>query len=270
MSARRRLLWLVLAAAVVVALVGTGVYWLSRDSGSVADAEPQPETIGPVLLAPGYGGGLGGLERLTARLRAEGRTANIVALPGNGTGDLRATAQALDEAVDRALETGADNVDVVGFSAGGLTARIWAEELGGAQIARRIVTLGSPHAGTDVARTALALAPGSCPEACQQLVPGSELLRGLGDAPAGPVWASIYSASDEVVQPVDSAVLEGVTNVELQQVCADAQVAHGDLPQDEAVMGLVLRALDDTRSLTAVPAPSECTALRQAGADATS
>jgi triacylglycerol lipase len=265
----RRPLLLVLAAVAVVALVGTGVYWLTRDSaGTQVDDGSTSEAVGPVFLVPGYGGGRAGLEQLTARLRAAGRTANIVLLPGNGTGDLRGTAQALDEAVDAAVEAGAAKVDVVGFSAGGLTARIWAEDFGGDAVARRVVTLGTPHAGTDVARTALALASGSCPEACQQLVPGSELLRGLEAAPDAASWTSVFTRTDEVVQPVDSAVLDGATNVAVQDVCADSKVTHSDLPQDPLVMGLVLRALDAERALTAVPPASECAQLRALGAGA--
>ena len=53
-----------------------------------------------------------------------------------------------------------------------------ARDDGGAQ-GRRIISLGSPFAGTVIATTAQAFAPGACPVALQQLVPGGSLLARL-------------------------------------------------------------------------------------------
>ena len=46
-------------------------------------------------------------------------------------------------------------------------------------IARRIVTLGAPHHGTDLAALAGSLLPGQCPTACAELAPNSDLLTRL-------------------------------------------------------------------------------------------
>jgi triacylglycerol lipase len=262
---RVRLL-LVVAGVVVLALV-VALAWAAmrgEDEPPLAMRPADEPAPGPVLLVPGYGGSVSSLERLASRLRAEGRDTVVVPLPGDGTGDLRGTAKALDEAADAAIASGAESVDVVGYSAGGLTARLWAAELGGADVARRVVTLGSPHAGTQTAALGLAFAATSCPEACQQMVPGSELLTGLEATPDGPEWTSIWTAVDEVVTPPDSARLDGATNIVLQDVCADSQATHGELPIDPAVTGLVLRALGD-EPLEEAPPASECAALRDAG-----
>jgi hypothetical protein len=108
------------------------------------------------------------------------------------------------------------------------------------------------------------LAPGACPLACRQLVPGSDLLDSLPEAPAGPVWTSLWTAQDETVTPPESARLTGALDVEVQQVCPQARVAHGQLPRDPVVVGLVRRALA-VPELAAAPPPSDCAAVRALG-----
>ncbi|OLB65869.1 MAG: hypothetical protein AUI10_04855 [Actinobacteria bacterium 13_2_20CM_2_72_6] len=192
----------------------------------------------------------------------------MLSLPGDGTGDLAAQAATLDAAVAAELRRGAPSVDVVGYSAGGVVARLWVARYAGARAARRVVTLGSPLHGAQLAATGSALVPGACPTACQQLAPGSGLLREL-DAkplPAGLPWLSVWTTEDETVVPPDSARLPGAVNVPVQSVCAGAHLQHGGLPTDPIVTGLVLRALGT--GLTAAPTPADCAALRAEGAAA--
>jgi triacylglycerol esterase/lipase EstA (alpha/beta hydrolase family) len=137
--ARRRLVVAVLVLAVAALAALTTVFVSRSSEGAVAPA-PQ-ETLGPVLLVPGFGGSPASLQPLADRLTEAGRDATVVAMPDNGTGDLHASAAALDRAVKAALaRTGAPTVDVVGYSAGGLIARVWAAD-GGAALARRVLTL---------------------------------------------------------------------------------------------------------------------------------
>jgi triacylglycerol esterase/lipase EstA (alpha/beta hydrolase family) len=246
--ARRRLvlvslaLLLVAAAAVTAAVVVPGIS--ERDIRSAAAAEQ--DTPGPVLLVPGYGGSTASLRSLDDRLTAAGRDATLVEVPGEGTGDLHASADVLAAAVDQTLaRTGADSVDVVGYSAGGVIARLWAAD-GGAEQARRIVTLGSPHHGTTVADLAARLLPAECPEACLQLTTTSRLLAELNagdETPDGPTWVSVWTTADQTVTPPDSARLQGAVDLPVQDVCADSRVAHGQLPSDPLVQGIVLAEL---------------------------
>ncbi len=235
-----------LVVAVVVALV-----LHSRPAAAVDQSRP-----GPVLLVPGYGGSERSLAPLAAALRSGGRDVTVVSLPGSALGDLGEQAQALGSAVDAALaRTGAASVDLVGYSAGGVVARLWVVEDGGAARTRRLVTLGSPHQGTQLAQLGTLVA-GSCPTACQQLAPGSPVLARLaGEAiPAGVVAESLWSTSDDVVIPPESAVLTGVPSPSLQSICPASTVRHGALPGDRLVQSLVAQALGVDRPATSGPA----------------
>jgi triacylglycerol lipase len=259
--ARRRLLLGILAVLVAGLLAATIVVVVDR-GGSSAAGPVQQDRPGPVLLVPGYGGSTAALDVLASRLRSAGRDATVVRLPGDGTGDLRDQAAVLDKAARSAISDGAPSVDVVGYSAGGVVARLWAEQDGGAAIARRIVTLGAPHHGTEIASLGASLLPGQCPTACQELVPNSGLLTRLNahETPAGPVWVSLWTNQDQIVTPPDSARLDGALNIPVQSVCADAQLDHGQLPTDRLVQALVLTALAPARPTA--PTQADCPRLR--------
>jgi triacylglycerol esterase/lipase EstA (alpha/beta hydrolase family) len=242
-SPRRRLLLIGVAGVAVVLLVvvlGIRLFTGGRDPGS----RPDQARPGAVLLVPGYGGSRTALTRLADRLQAEGRTAQVLTLPGDGTGDLLTQADTLEDAVRAALDDGAGSVDIIGYSAGGVVTRLWVDRHDGAAVARRIVTLGSPLHGARIAGVGAALAPDACPQACRQLAPGSSLLQDIDDpVPDGLPWLSIWTENDETVQPPDSARLDGAVNVPLQSICPSDRVAHGDLPTDPDVTALVLTAL---------------------------
>lgn len=239
--ARRRLLVggaAALALAVVVALV---LALTGGDTAEVDQADP-----GPVVLVPGYGGGPDSVEALRQVLASAGRDVAVVDTPGDGTGDIREQAEVLADVVDDARErTGASSVDVVGYSAGGVVARWYVRELGGDAVVRRVLTLGSPHHGTDNVATALQAA-GSCSEACEQLAPDSDLLRRLNagdETPSGPLWATLRTTEDTVVVPVDSAELDGALNVLVQDVCPGATTSHGELPLAPATRAMLTATL---------------------------
>jgi triacylglycerol lipase len=263
--ARRRLLLGVLALLVAAAVAVTTAVVVPRLSGSAPATGPTAQdTPGPVLLVPGYGGSTSALQTLADRLTAEGRDATVVRLPGEGTGDLHTAAAALASAVDDALRrTGAASVDVVGYSAGGVIARLWAAD-GGAEQARRIVTLGSPHHGTTIADLAAGVVPAQCPEGCRQLATDSRLLAQLNardETPAGPTWVSVWTTTDQTVTPPDSAQLDGALDLTVQSVCADSRVTHGQLPTDPLVQAMVLAEL-----AAGDPVPlgaADCARLRQ-------
>ena len=259
---------LLLVVGLVPLLFGAGVlaaWLLIRGPGlpGSRSAVPQNEP-GPILLVTGFGGDTARLGSLAQVLRRHGRDAEVVPVIDNGTGDLREQARQLDAAVKAELAAGAPSVDLVGYSAGGVVTRIWLEDFDGRKHTRRVVTLGSPHHGTRVARLAVAIASSYCPTACQQLVPDSDVLRSIPDTPTGPAYTSLWTVDDEIVTPADSARLDGAVNVELQSICPDLHLQHGPLPNDPLVIGIVERALA-VPPLVAAPDGTQCLALRAAG-----
>jgi triacylglycerol lipase len=249
LSRRRQLL----IGAITVVVVAVGATVAAVTVGTAGPAQPAAgrsgvpaqDELGPVILVPGYGGSTGALDVLASDIRAAGRTATVLQLPGTGTGSLVADAALLNATVESDLRHGAPSVDVIGYSAGGVVALIWARRDDGAASARRIITLGSPFHGTQLATAAEAMVPGACPAACQQLVPGSQLLDSLdvADSAGLPRWMSVWTSDDHVVTPPDSAWLPGALDVEVQAVCPAASVSHSQLPTSPVVIAMVLQAL---------------------------
>ncbi len=245
---------------VVAAIVATLA--LRDRHGGAPGPQLDPDRPGPVLLVAGYGGSASSLEGLATSLRRDGRSVIVVPPVGDNTGDLLEQARSLDLLARREIAAGAPSVDVVGYSAGGVVARLWVADLDGDALARRVVTLGSPHHGTRIA--GLGLLVGSCPTACQQLSRDSDLLGDLPQSPRGPSWVSIWTADDDVVLPPTSARMDGAVDVEVQHVCPDSRVTHGELPTDPLTRGLVRLALDGP-PLEQAPSAGLCGQLRASG-----
>ena len=251
-----------LAVAVVLGAVAALAVGVARGPG--AGLGPVAPGGTPVLVVPGYNGSPESVGTLAARLRSAGRPVVVVDLPDRATGDLRASATALAAAVDR---TGAARVDLVGYSAGGIVVRLLLADPDRALRARRVVLLGSPNHGTEVAGAAAALDPGLCTGACAQLAPGSALLAGLNrddETPPGPRFFSIWTAADQTVVPPATARLDGAANIRVQDVCPSASLGHGGLVADPLALGLVVEALAGT--LPDPPGHDDCAALRATGA----
>jgi pimeloyl-ACP methyl ester carboxylesterase len=256
--ARRRLV-LLLTLGLLLAVLGVGALVVLRAVGDQVRPVPQGKP-GPVLLVSGYGGSTGSLEPVRRALEAAGRDVVVVSPVGAGTGDLRWQARSLADQADAAVERfGASSVDVVGYSAGGVVARLWVRDLGGASLARRVLSVGSPQHGTSLAELAVGVA-GSCPTACRQLAPDSDLLRRLNagdETPRGPVFVSVWSSADRTVVPPDSARLAGALDFTVQSVCPSARTSHGGLPADPVVLAALGTTLGSAapRPPTGLPCP---------------
>jgi triacylglycerol lipase len=127
--------------------------------------------------------------------------------------DIDAYAEGISRRIDEVLaSTGAPQLILVGHSMGGLASRAYLRRHGMAKVAR-LVTLGSPHQGTLLAR--LGLGPNA-----RQMRIGSDWLRALAaPLPAGSV--SIYSCHDNYVYPQQAcSTLDGAANMSPSAVSA--------------------------------------------------
>lgn len=228
---------------VLAGVAGTVVVRGFAGGGAIAE-QSRP---GPVLLVPGYGGDTSDLEPLVAQLRSQGREAVVFEPTQGGEGDLRVQARRLAALATKVMDqAGAESVDIIGYSAGGVVARLYVRDGGGASVVRRVLTLGSPHHGTDVAALAQDAA-GGCPTACEQLATGSDLLRRLNagdETPDGPLWVTVRTVEDTIVTPVASAALQGALNIVVQSQCPQATTSHEALPADPVVLATMRSVLN--------------------------
>jgi triacylglycerol esterase/lipase EstA (alpha/beta hydrolase family) len=112
---------------------------------------------------------------------------------------VRRSAHHLRAFVERVIaREDAPRVDIVAHSLGGVVARYYIERLGGARRVARLVTIGSPHRGTVLAR--LALVPSA-----RDMRHDSELLADLGAPKPGVDYTSIWSRADAIVVPAESS-----------------------------------------------------------------
>jgi triacylglycerol esterase/lipase EstA (alpha/beta hydrolase family) len=187
---------------------------------------PQPPGRLPVLLLHGYVCNRGFLLPLRRYLEAHG--------VGAYTHNLEPVYADIDDYADglaRRVEeicagTGADKLVILAHSMGGLAARAYLRKHGARRVAK-LITLGTPHHGTVLAR----LGAG---QNGAQMVPGNAWLQRLNqDAPAAPT-VSAFSHQDNIVSPQASALLEGARSVPL------SGMGHMGMPFFRRIRELVL------------------------------
>ncbi len=175
------------------------------------------------------------------------------------TGPVADSAVELKSFVTKVLRrTGADQVDLVGHSQGGMMPRYYLKFLGGAGKVDDLVGIAPSNHGTQgliVAPPSGAPQPSSPPSspACQACIDqqaGSPFMRKLnrdGDLVPGPDYTVISTTHDEVVTPYTSQALAGparrVTNVVIQDKCPTDTIEHDQTPNDPVVQAMVLNAL---------------------------
>jgi pimeloyl-ACP methyl ester carboxylesterase len=105
---------------------------------------------------------------------------------------------------------GVTKVHLVSHSMGGIIARNYLQQRGGAAKVEHCICLGSPHLGSK-------LAPFALSPLGRVLIPGSDFLRRLAAAPQpeGVTMTNIFTVKDNMVLPNANACLPWGNNVEL-------------------------------------------------------
>jgi len=187
----------------------------------------QPRAL-PVLLLHGYGCNGGYWAQLAALLERERISFTTVDLEPV-TASIDDYAQQVEQAVQR-LRTacGSERVVIVAHSMGGLVARAWLRRFGARHVAR-VITLGTPHHGTDLASFGVG-------HNARQMRRDAAWLAELeaGDRAHRALFTSIYSHHDNIIAPQDSCHLPGARNL------AFTGIGHVALGRHPAILQRVL------------------------------
>lgn len=112
-------------------------------------ARPTIDRPYPVILIHGTISSKNVWQNLVLRLRDDDFVVFSPDYGVHGTQDIPTSAQDIGAYIEQVLAaTGAEAVDIVGHSQGGLLARYWINELGGEDYVHHLITLGAPHQGT--------------------------------------------------------------------------------------------------------------------------
>jgi uncharacterized protein (TIGR03382 family) len=154
-------------------------------------------------------------EPIVKRLERDGFNPVVYEPPALLSGDLLANSYALADVIDQIrADTGEDKIDILAECTGGVIARYYIQSLGGDQYINRMVTFISPQHG--VPKAALAYSFAGWP-ALRDLTPGSAFLTAVNSAPLPDNVAvtSIYTCTDEYIQPYTTSIIPGAKNIGL-------------------------------------------------------
>ena len=158
----------------------------------------------------------------------------------------------LGESVQKlSAATGYDRIHVIGHSLGGLIARYYVQRLGGDRHVHTLVSLGTPHHGTQLAWAA-PLVP-----LIRQLTPSSPVIRDLAQPAAGcrTRFIAFHSDIDHLVVPTRNARLDH-PDLNVRNIAVHG-VGHLTMPNNGHIaftIAQALRQLDHEGSAAALNA----------------
>lgn len=143
-------------------------------------------------------------------------------------GSIDSYVRTIDKAVQRLQQTTSMPPVVVAHSMGGLAVRAWLRQPGAHQRVHSVVTIGTPHAGTWLARFAISLNG-------RQMREGNDWLRNLEVAESRTtraLFTCYFGHCDNIVFPASNAMLDGATNVHVHGVAHVHLAFHRPILED--------------------------------------
>ena len=192
-----------------------------------------------VLLVTGVTIPIEWFDGIKARLERDGFNTVSYEPPELLSYDLFEASHDLADVVDDVLaETGEETIDILAECTGGVIARYYVQSLGGDRNIDRLVTFVSPQAGIDKVPLARAFVDW---EALEDLTPGSEFLTEVASVPLPETvdMTSIYTCTDEYIQPYTTSIVPGATNIGL----CDGFVGHFQTMYDPEIYLIMHGAL---------------------------
>jgi triacylglycerol lipase len=165
----------------------------------------------PVVFVHGYTGSASNWTTAIALFRAGGYSSSqLFAYEYNSYGNNITNAQGLATYVSQVrARTGADKVDIVNHSMGGLVSQYYLKVLGGNQYVRHLASIAGANHGTTAAGACLIYVT------CQQMYPGSSFIATISagdETPGSTKYGTWYSPCDGVILPYTSTPLSGASN----------------------------------------------------------
>lgn len=201
---------------------------------------------------------------LSPQLKDRGYCVFALNYGNRGMGPIQDSARELRRFVNKVLEyTGAEKVQLVGHSQGGMMPRYWIKFLGGASKMEDLVGLAPSNYGTELGEASsedstsadwgLTSSSGSggsevC-RACEQQGAGSKFLQRLNrddDTPGRGSYTVVATDDDEIIIPYTRCFLKSrqrTVNLTLQDYNGGLVVTHQNIYNDPYAQALVFDAL---------------------------
>jgi len=180
--------------------------------------EPGPKPLAKprtVLLITGVTIKAEWFDPIKARLERDGFKPVVYEPPALLSGSLSKATTELGAVIDRVRkDSGEEKIDILAECTGGVIARHYIQSFGGDKKVSRMVTFVSPQHGIGMAPLAFRMVGWP---ALHDLSPGSAFLHAVNDVPlpSNVQFTSIYTCTDEYIQPYASSNIPGATNINL-------------------------------------------------------
>lgn len=208
---------------------------LAHPLGWLRESKPTDQAGRPILLLHGLFHNRSCWWLVKARLARAGLGPIYSLNLNTWRSDVEPLTELVADKVDQIrMAHGVEQVDLIGHSMGGILARNFIQLRGGAAKVRHCIGLATPHGGSR-------LAPFALTPLARVLMPGSEFLQRLAAAPrpAEVRFTNIHSRHDNLVIPVEAALMEGTPCIEV------SDIGHSSLLLSRRVVDQVIEILGE-------------------------